>query len=122
MLQNEYFSAAPAFFATEEPGRNHPGVVDHQEVAGQEQLREIDKIPVCHRPGRTVHNHEARLVPLRGRDLGDQSLRQVVIIVFNVEHRQKAPKKNAYRIQLIMSKLFAGPVFALIYASIRAKF
>jgi hypothetical protein len=88
MLQNEYFNAAAAFFATENPRRNHPGVVDHQEVAGQEQLRKIKKMPMFHRPGGAVHNQEARLIPLRERDLSDQFLRQVVVVVFNVEHRR----------------------------------
>jgi hypothetical protein len=92
MLQNEYFNAAAAFFATENPRRNHPGVVDHQEVAGQEQLREIKKMPIFHIPGRAVHNQEARVIPLRERDLSDQFLRQVVVVVFNVEHQWNIPK------------------------------
>jgi hypothetical protein len=98
MLQNQYLHTAAAFFATEEPGRNHSGVVDHQEVAGQEQLRKVKKVPVVERPGGTVHNHEARLIPVRERDLSDQFVRQAVIIVFNVEHRCKTPRKNSYRI------------------------
>jgi hypothetical protein len=86
MLQNQYFNAATAFFAAEEPGRNHPGIVHHQEVAGEEQLRKVKKVPVFHRPGGTVHNQKARLIPVRKRDLSDQFVRQVVVIVFNVEH------------------------------------
>jgi hypothetical protein len=109
MLQDKYFNAAAAFFAAEEPGRNHPGIVHHQEVAGGEQLRKVKKVPVFQRPGGTVHNQEARLIPVRKRDLSDQFVRQVVVIVFNVEHRWKIPKKNAYRIWEIMSNDFVIP-------------
>jgi hypothetical protein len=86
-IQNQYFNVAAAFFATEEPRWNHSGVVDHQEVAGQEEFGKLQKVPVVERPGRTVHHHEARLVPVRERDLSDKVVRQAVIVLFYVEHR-----------------------------------
>jgi hypothetical protein len=66
-------------------------------------------VPVFQRTGGPVHNQEARLIPVRKRDLSDQFVRQVVVIVFNVEHRWKIPKKNAYRIWEIMSNDFVIP-------------
>jgi hypothetical protein len=108
-LQDQDFNAAAAFFATEKPRRNHPGVVDHQEVSRQEQLREVEKVPVFDRPGGTVQNQEARLIPVRERNLSNQFVRQIVVIVFNVEHRWKIPKKFSYKIWQGLSTYFNIP-------------
>jgi len=86
MLQDQDLNATAAFFATEKPRWNYPGIVDHQEVAGREQIGKVKKVPILHRPGRTVHNEEARPVPVRKRDLSNQLVRQVVVIILNVKH------------------------------------
>jgi hypothetical protein len=54
----------------EDPRRDHPSVVDHQQIAGAQQRRQVTDVPVADRPDRRKVEQTA-LAPWR-RILGDQ--------------------------------------------------
>ena len=43
---DQYFNFAACRFVAKQPGRNDPGVVEHEDVIGIEQIGEIRKLPV----------------------------------------------------------------------------
>ena len=66
--------AAPA----DQPGRDDLGVVEHQQVARPQQLRQIGDTPVAQPAGRRQDQQPRRVARL-GRAVGDQLARQVEI-------------------------------------------
>src|SRR5690606_3789795 len=72
---------AAAFLLPEQPRRNHPGVVEHQQVAGLQQLRQVTHLQVGERALARWHHQQPAGGTLGQRLLRDQFLRQVVVEV-----------------------------------------
>ena len=63
----------------QQPGRQHPGVVQHQTVAGIEIVQNLIEMMVADLPGLPVQGHQPGAVPpLQGR-LGNELRRQLII-------------------------------------------
>ncbi len=60
---------------TDETGASHPGLVDHHQVIGTEQVGEVEKAVIRHVPG----VEDPGIVPRLDRRLGDGRLREVVV-------------------------------------------
>ena len=43
---DQYFNFSAGRFVAKQPGRNDPGIVEHEDVIGLEQIGEIRKLPV----------------------------------------------------------------------------
>ncbi len=65
----------------EETGRDDPGIVEDQEIAGTEVFDDLRKDPVVNLPALPFQNQEPGVLPPLGRVLGDQFRREVEIKV-----------------------------------------
>ena len=70
----------------DEPGGHHPRVVDDDEVARREDLRQIADAAVMQRARRPVHDEQPRRGPVGERLLGDEVGGQVVVVEIGVGH------------------------------------
>jgi hypothetical protein len=64
---------------TDQPGWEHLRVVEHQQVAGVEQVRQVAEDAVFQLSGGPADDEQPRLVPTGGRLLRDQALGQGVV-------------------------------------------
>ena len=62
---------------TEQPGRQHPGVIDHQQITGIQIVDDIMENTLAGNTGLPVHQHDPRGVPWLDRRLGDKVFRQI---------------------------------------------
>ena len=72
--QKELYLGAGALLHAEKARRQHLGIVQHQAVAGLQVLQYVIKMPVLDAPVAHVNDHEAALVALGRRHLGDELL------------------------------------------------
>ena len=72
------FAAGPLASA-EQPGRQHPRVVEDEQIAGSEQVGQVEELAVFQRAVAAADDQQPRPVALGGRFLGDQLRREVVI-------------------------------------------
>ncbi len=79
LLEEQHLDRTPRVTPAEEPRRQHPGVVDHHEIARREQLRQVADEAVLHPV--TPVDQQAGRVPLLPRALGDGLGRQLVVDV-----------------------------------------
>ncbi len=86
IVQNQGLYLAAAGFAAQQAPRHHAGVVEHQQIAGAQHLGDIAEAPVPQAALPARQMEQARLVPLRGRLLGDQSRGQLIIIIRKMVH------------------------------------
>ena len=56
--QQEHFHMSPGGLEPVEPGRDHPGVVEHQHIPGLQVFRQIEEMPVFQFPGLFVHHQQ----------------------------------------------------------------
>ena len=67
---------APGEAVADEPGGQHPGVVQHQAVPRAEELGQVIEVVVGDGPGDLVQSHQPGGVPPLQRGLGDELLRE----------------------------------------------
>lgn len=73
----QHFDPAAAVLDAMQPGMQDARVVEHQQVAGAQQVGQIGEAPVL--PAVAVHDQQPAGGALGQRELGDQLRRQVVI-------------------------------------------
>ncbi|MDQ1188680.1 hypothetical protein QE447_001183 [Stenotrophomonas sp. SORGH_AS282] len=78
---NQDFHATAAGLLAEQAGRDHPGIVEDQQVAGLQQRRQVAHLAVFERGRRLRHHHQAAGRALGERGLGDQFSGKVVMEV-----------------------------------------
>jgi hypothetical protein len=82
---DQQLDAPAAGLAAVQAGRDHPGVVEHQQVAGAQQFRQVIEPAVAERAGCAVQGQQpAVAAPGRGV-LGDQFRRQVEAKILALE-------------------------------------
>ncbi len=78
-FEQEHLHGAAGVLAQVQPGGDHPGVVDHEQVAGVEQVGQVGHGAVLDRSGRpVVHQEPGGVAGLHGV-LGDRRRRQHVV-------------------------------------------
>jgi hypothetical protein len=89
-LEQQDLDFTPGGLAQLQPGGQHAGGVEHQHVAGADQVGQIGHRAVRHRPAgqRRVHQQPGRVAGLDG-PLGDGPLGQVVVEVGEVHGPDK---------------------------------
>ncbi|MFM1903291.1 MAG: hypothetical protein RLZZ440_1191, partial [Planctomycetota bacterium] len=80
--------------STDKPRGHDPGVVDHEQIAGREQVGQIPHLPVLDRLFPPPHDEEPRGRPISEWPLGDQFPRQVVVVEIGVAHEQQCTQKG----------------------------
>ena len=78
-LDRDHAAVVPPTLALQ-AGGDHAGVVEHQGVAGAQQLRQVAKPPALHRAIGLDHE-QSRCVPRGGRSQGDPLFREVEVEV-----------------------------------------
>jgi hypothetical protein len=84
--QEDFHGPAGRILSSQEPGRNHTGVVQNQKIGGIQNLREVEKIPVLHPPGVPVKDHQSGTVSFFRGDLGDQAGIQSIVKLGEPHH------------------------------------
>ena len=74
----------------DQPRRDHPGVVENQQVARPQQIRQLRDMPVEKAAGRRQHQQPRRLARL-GRPVGYQLARQIIVEIGET-HGAAAPR------------------------------
>jgi hypothetical protein len=86
MIQYKNLHPSAAFLFAEKPGRYDPGIVHHQQITGFEQSGKIVKKMIGKGPPAAIYNKKVRVVAPLCRDLGDQVLRQFIVVIVDIEH------------------------------------
>jgi hypothetical protein len=74
---DQHLHAPAAVLQAVQAGPQHPGVVEHQQVARVQQAGQVGETPVL--PARAIDHQQAAGRALRQRELGDQLWRQFVV-------------------------------------------
>ncbi len=74
---HQQFATTAAGLAPEQTRRDDPGVVEHQQIAGAQQIRQLAKHPVGEHAGRAVQGQQPAVAAPGRRMLGNQFRRQV---------------------------------------------
>jgi S-adenosylmethionine:tRNA ribosyltransferase-isomerase len=80
---DEDLQLAAGGLVAEQARRNHPGVVEHHQVAGAQVLQQIGKLAVAQLAARTVQHQQATGAPLGQRVTGDQRIGKLEMEVSN---------------------------------------
>ena len=83
---------ARAVPAADQPGGHDPRVVNHQAVALPEDFGQIADVLVVQRVGATVHHQQPGVAPANHRRLGNQPLRQIVVVLVQFRHGALYPR------------------------------
>ncbi|MNV43816.1 hypothetical protein D3C71_1355460 [compost metagenome] len=71
---DQNFNLAAADLAAKHAGRDHPGIVEHQQIAGFQIIQQIGEYAVRQRPARPVQLQQAATATLRLGIAGNQGL------------------------------------------------
>ncbi len=71
---DQHFELAARSLLAKQPRRNHPGVVEHHQVAGLQVLEQIREFLVRQRPARTIEDQQSAAMALGQRVAGDQGI------------------------------------------------
>ncbi len=74
---HQHFDFAAARLPAVNARRDHPRIVEHQQIAGIQLLQHVGKDPVRQLPARTVQRQQATTAALRLRIEGDKRFRQL---------------------------------------------
>ncbi|MNX25771.1 hypothetical protein D3C86_558240 [compost metagenome] len=74
---NEDFQLAARGFLPEQPRRNHPGIVEHHQIARAQMLKQISELTVCQGAADPIQGQQATIAPLGQRMAGDQRIREL---------------------------------------------
>ena len=77
-------STAARHTVSQQPGRQHTGVIQDQAVAGAQVLRQVVEMTVLRLPCRLVQHQQPRTVPPLQRGLGDKLRRQLEIEIMGL--------------------------------------
>ncbi len=80
---DENFQLAAGRFLPEQPRRNHPGIVEHHQIARAQMLKQISELTVCKGAARPIKGQQATTATLGQRVAGDQRIRYLEIKVIN---------------------------------------
>ncbi len=78
--QQQEFHGAAGGFAAEKPHRGHPGVVDHQERPGRQEVRQVGETGLGSSAVTAGEDHEPRGVTFGQGPLGDEPGRQMELV------------------------------------------
>ncbi|MND33203.1 hypothetical protein D3C80_237900 [compost metagenome] len=73
---NQNFQLAAAGLLAKQTRRNHPGIVEHHQIARAQVLEQIGELAMSQRPARPVQGQQAATVALRQRMASDQGIRE----------------------------------------------
>ncbi len=85
--QEQLNASAAARLTSAQPGRNDPRIVEHQQIIGAQELRQVAHGPVLERAAVAREHHQARSVALGERLLRDERLGQLVVEVRETHRR-----------------------------------
>ena len=68
------FQLAAGGFLAKQPRRNHPGVVEHHQVARPQVVEQIGELLVRQRPARAIEDQQTAAMALGQRVAGDQGI------------------------------------------------
>ncbi|MNV81835.1 hypothetical protein D3C71_1755290 [compost metagenome] len=71
---DQHFEFAARGFLAKQPRRDHPGVVEHHQVAGAQILEQIGELPVRQRAARSIEDQQTAAMALGQRVAGDQGI------------------------------------------------
>ncbi|MNQ28242.1 hypothetical protein D3C85_415150 [compost metagenome] len=80
---DEDLQLAAGGLVAEQARRNHPGVVEHHQVAGAQVLQQIGKVAVAQLAARAIQYQQATGAPLGQRMTGDQRIGKLEMEVSN---------------------------------------
>ncbi len=69
--------AAARFLAPPQPGRNDPGIVEDQQIARAQQIRQVPKAAIGNCARRPIQMQQPAGRPLGNRVLGDELRREI---------------------------------------------
>lgn len=72
---NQHLNFAAAGFTAIDARRDHPGIIEHQQIARIELIQHISKHAMVQRPARAIQRQQAATAALRLRIVGDQRFR-----------------------------------------------
>ncbi|GGK27719.1 hypothetical protein GCM10009103_23490 [Pseudomonas koreensis] len=74
---NEDFQLAARGFLPEQPRRNHPGIVEHHQIARAQMLKQISELTVCEGAADPIQGQQATGATLGQRVASDQRIRKL---------------------------------------------
>ena len=83
--QQQHLYRAAGGTMPHQPGGQHPGVVEHQAVAGVQIVDNVIKMLVGNLAGFPVQHHQPGAVPLFQGSLGNQFFRQIIIKIMGFQ-------------------------------------
>ena len=86
--------AAGVGAAADQPGRHHPRIVDHQAIAPAKDIGHVADVAVFQRVAAAIDDHHPGIAATDGRRLGNQLLRQIVVVLIQFRH-DMAPHNGA---------------------------
>jgi len=95
--QQQFHLSAGAGLVAAQPRRDHPGVVEDQQIARAQQLRQLPDGAVLGWPLKPREHQQAGGVALRQGSLGDPLLRERVVEVGELHHSRETGREAAGR-------------------------
>ena len=80
---DEDFQLAAGRFLPEQPRRNHPGIVEHHQIARAQMLKQISELTVCQGAARPIKGQQSTGATLGQRVASDQRIRELKSKVSN---------------------------------------
>src|SRR5471032_3082301 len=70
------FQLAAGSLLAKQPRRNHPGIVEHHQIARAQMLKQISELTVCQGAADPIEGQQATAAPLGQRVASDQRIRE----------------------------------------------
>ncbi len=80
---HQNFQLAAGSLLAEQPRRNHPGIVEHHQIAWAQMLKQISELTVCQGTADPIQGQQATGATLGQRMAGDQRIRELESEVSN---------------------------------------
>ncbi|EPF19088.1 hypothetical protein HMPREF0201_00816 [Cedecea davisae DSM 4568] len=100
---NQHFNLAAAGFTAKQAGRNNPGVIEHQQVAGVELIEQIGESAMRERARRPIQRQQTAAATLGLWIVSNQGFRQFKGEIGNA-HGKKLRLKNR-RLSLVAGRV-----------------
>ncbi|MCY1173950.1 hypothetical protein D9M73_141350 [compost metagenome] len=71
------FQLAAGSLLAKQPRRNHPGIVEHHQIARAQMLQQIGELTVSQGPARPIQGQQAAAMALGQRVASDQGIREL---------------------------------------------
>ncbi|MOA02630.1 hypothetical protein D3C78_1220920 [compost metagenome] len=77
------FQLAAGSLLAKQPRRNHPGIVEHHQIAGAQMLQQISELTVCQGAADPIQGQQTTIATLGQRMAGNQRIRELESKVSN---------------------------------------